>query len=220
MVTVVITGANRGIGLALTQAYLAVGAQVVAVCRRASPELTALKPRIIEGVELTDPDGIARVAEQVAGEGIDILINNAAILRSTSLGQLAPEALAQQFQVNAVAPLLLSQALLPSLAKGAKLVFITSRMGSIADNGSGGNYGYRMSKAALNAGAKSLAVDLRSRGIAVGIYHPGFVKTDMVGGAGDVTPAEAARQLMARVADLTLERSGEFLHARGEPLPW
>ena len=119
----------------------------------------------------------------------------------------------------ALAPVLLARSLLPNLPAGAKLALITSRMGSIDDNGSGGYYGYRMSKVALNMAGRSLAVDLRPRGIAVAILHPGMVATRMVGFAG-IPPQEAARGLLERIDALTLESSGRFWHANGEPLPW
>jgi NAD(P)-dependent dehydrogenase (short-subunit alcohol dehydrogenase family) len=126
----------------------------------------------------------------------------------------------EQFEVNALGPLRITSALLDQLARGSKLAFVTSRMGSIGDNGSGGFYGYRMSKAALNMAAVSLARDLVGRGIAVAILHPGMVKTDMVGDHGQVEPDRAAAQLLERIDALTLERSGTFWHANGEILPW
>jgi len=114
-----------------------------------------------------------------------------------------------------------TSALLPRLGPGAKVALVTSRMGSIDDNSSGGAYGYRMSKAALNMAGKSLSADLRGRGIAVAILHPGMVNTDMIGGhGGQVEPAEAARGLLARIDELTLETSGGFWHANGQQLPW
>src|SRR5690606_7854472 len=125
----------------------------------------------------------------------------------------------RQLEINALAPLALSQQLRPNLRPGSKLVLITSRMGSIDDNGSGGMYGYRMSKAALNMAAKSLAIDLKPAGIAVGIFHPGMVATDMTGHHG-VAPAQAAANLIARIDQLTPDSSGQFLHAEGTPLPW
>jgi NAD(P)-dependent dehydrogenase (short-subunit alcohol dehydrogenase family) len=121
--------------------------------------------------------------------------------------------------VNALAPLLLARALLPNLTAGSKLALITSRMGSIDDNGSGGYYGYRMSKVALNMAGRSLAVDLKPRGIAVAILHPGMVATRMVGFSG-IPPEQAALGLLERIDALTLERSGSFWHANGELLPW
>ena len=112
------------------------------------------------------------------------------------------------------------QALRARIAEGGKVGIITSRMGSVADNGSGGYYGYRASKAAVNAIGKSLALDLAPRGIAVLLLHPGYVATDMVGGSGDVSPVQAARQLIAQLDALTLTDSGSFRHANGTALPW
>ena len=126
-----------------------------------------------------------------------------------------------QFEVNALAPLLLARALTPLMPEGSKLVLMTSRMGSIEDNSSGGSYGYRMSKVALNIAGKSLAVDLRSRGIAVAILHPGLVKTRMVQfNPNGISPEDSVRGLIARIDELTLNNSGSFLHANGSVLPW
>ena len=118
------------------------------------------------------------------------------------------------------APLLLTHTLLPNLDAGAKIALITSRMGSIADNGSGSYYGYRMSKAALNAAGKSLALDLQQRGIAVAILHPGMVSTRMINFQGDVEPKDAAIGLAHRIEELNLKNSGSFWHANGESLRW
>jgi len=113
-----------------------------------------------------------------------------------------------------------AQALLGQLGDGSTIGIITSRMGSVADNRGGGHYGYRASKAAVNAIGKSLAVDLQPRGIAVFLLHPGYVATDMVGGSGDVTPAQAAKQLIERLDTLTPAQTGTFWHANGSELPW
>lgn len=217
----VITGANRGIGLALTEALRARGVTVVAGCRSSSPALEQTGAEVVSGVEVTTDSGIQRLASAVGERQVDLLVNNAGILLwNEDLGRLAPEGLRQQFEVNAVAPLLVTQALAPRLARGSKVALITSRMGSIADNGSGGHYGYRMSKAALNAAGMSLTRDLAPRGVAVAILHPGMVSTDMIGGRGQVSPDEAAKGLLARIDALTLETSGTFWHANGEVLPW
>jgi NAD(P)-dependent dehydrogenase (short-subunit alcohol dehydrogenase family) len=149
------------------------------------------------------------------------LINNAGILVwGDKLGALNVPGIRKQFEVNALGPLLVTDALRGNLKAGAKVAFITSRMGSIDDNTSGGAYGYRMSKAALNMAAKSLAVDLREQGVCVAILHPGMVKTDMVGSHGQVEPDDAARGLLQRIDALSLETSGGFWHANGERLPW
>ena len=217
----VVTGANRGIGLALTTALRKRGHTVLAACRNSSQELDALGVEVASGVDVSDDEGIARLHAAVGERAVDLLINNAGILVwGDSLGSLDVEGIRRQFEVNALAPLRVTQALRPSLRKGSKVAFITSRMGSIADNSSGGAYGYRMSKAALNMAGKSLAEDLKGEGIAVAILHPGMVKTDMIRGHGQVEPADAAAGLLARIEALTLATTGGFWHQNGESLPW
>jgi NAD(P)-dependent dehydrogenase (short-subunit alcohol dehydrogenase family) len=148
-----------------------------------------------------------------------VLINNAGILEMDRLDGLKFDGIERQLEVNAVAPLRVSTALLPLMREGGKIAIVTSRMGSIADNGSGGFYGYRMSKAAVNAAGVSLAHDVRGKGIAVALLHPGMVATDMTGRNG-IPPADAARGLLARIDALTLETTGRFWHAgTGEVLP-
>jgi len=223
MNTVLITGANRGIGLALTRQFRARGDRVIAVCRHGSEALEATGARIESGIDVTDDAALAALAQRLADVRIDTLVLNAGILAREALGGIDAagfDSMRRQFEVNALGPLRVAQALLERLADGAKIGIITSRMGSVADNGSGGRYGYRASKAAVNAIGKSLAVDLQPRGIAVFLLHPGYVATDMVGGTGDVTPEQAAARLVERLDSLTLEDTGTFWHANGEPLPW
>ena len=218
--TSVVTGANRGIGLELCRALKARSAQVIATCRSNSPALQQLGVRVEAGIDVAAERGPAELATRLGGARIDTLIANAGILRGDSLEKPDVPGIREQFEVNALGSLRTVLALLANLSTGSKVALITSRMGSIADNGSGGYYGYRMSKAALNAAGVSLARDLKSRGIAVAILHPGYVRTDMTGGSGGVEPAEAARMLLQRIDDLTLETSGTFWHANGEGLPW
>ncbi len=220
MSTVVVTGANRGIGLALCQAYAQRGWQVVGVCRESSDALAQCATQVITGIDVTVPAHLQQLRSQLQSQSIDLLINNAGILRRETLGDLDTTSIQSQFLVNALAPLKLTETLLPQLASPSKVVFITSRMGSIADNTSGGYYGYRMSKAALNAGAKSFALDAQGRGIAVAILHPGFVQTGMVNFSGDISADVSAERLMARIDGLTLENTGHFWHSNGESLPW
>ena len=218
-----VTGANRGIGLALCTLLAGRGEQVIAACRDSSKALDALGVRVETGVEVGDPDSVQRLAETLAGQPLDWLINNAGVLRRDTLGGLHGEALDDlylQVRVNSVGPLLVTQALLGNLQPGAKIGIVTSRMGSVGDNTSGSYYGYRMSKAAVNAAGKSLAMDLKERGIAVALLHPGYVRTEMVGGGGDVEPEQAAAGLIARLDELTLDTTGGFWHANGEALPW
>lgn len=218
--TVVITGANRGIGLALAQAYQQQGNHVLALCRSSSPELEALGVEVFADIDFADPLSIAKTVTRLDGHAIDLLINNAGILSGDSLGAIDYAAMALQFQINALAPLRLTEALRTQLTNGAKVALVTSRMGSMADNSSGGAYGYRMSKAALNAAGVSLSHDLRPLSVAVGIFHPGYVQTDMVGGRGDITASECAARLVQRITELNLDNSGTFWHSSGEILPW
>lgn len=217
---VLVTGTTRGIGLELCKAYVARGHEVIAVCRVASDALRALGIEIIEGVDVGAPDAGVRLRQALGDRALDILINNAGVLGESKLGSIDFDDVAMQLQINAIGPLRVTEALLPNLSTGAKVAMITSRMGSMSDNGSGGYYAYRMSKAALNAAGVSLAQDLRPRGIAVALLHPGFVQTQMVGFAGDITPQQAAERLLARIDALTLDTSGSFWHSNGELLPW
>jgi len=197
------------------------GDQVIAVCRSASPDLEALGVRIEAGVDLTDGATIASLVERLSGVSLDGVFHIAGVLESTSLTNLDLDSLRRQFEVNALGPLRLTTALLPQMRAGSKLALITSRMGSIDDNSSGGSYGYRMSKVALNMAGKSLAIDLQPHGIAVAILHPGLVCTRMVNfNPQAISPAQAVRGLLARIDALSLETSGTFWHANGEVLTW
>lgn len=216
---VVVTGCNRGIGLELCRQLVARGERVTAACRSASGPLGELDLRVVDGVDVTTEDGIARLKAAIGDERIDVLINNAGILRRDQLETVRTEDLLEQFRVNGIGPLQVTRALLGAFTEGTKVAIVTSRMGSIADNGSGGYYGYRMSKAAVNMAGMSLARDLESYGVAVAILHPGMVATDMTGGQG-VDVGAAASGLLERIDELTLKTSGTFWHAEGEPLPW
>lgn len=220
MGSTLVTGANRGIGLELCKQLKARGADVIGVCRKGSAELDALGVRIEPGIDVSDPASIEQLAKRLAGAELDVLINNAGIAQQENLDRMNFDGVEQQFAINALGPLRVTTALLPLLHEGSKVVIITSRMGSMADNGSGGFYGYRMSKAAVNAAGVSLARDLKARGIAVGLFHPGMVATEMTGRNG--IPAEdSVRGILAQIAALNMERSGRFTHAgTGEELPW
>ncbi len=220
MATVLVTGSNRGIGLALCRRYLRRGDSIVAVCRQSSPELDGLGVRVEAGVDVTSDSAVGALADRLTGTELDVLVLNAGILRSDELETLNFDDVREQFEVNALAPVRIAKALHSLIRSGGKLAAITSRMGSISDNGSGGYYGYRMSKAALNAAAVSLARDLRLRGIAVGILHPGFVRTDMTNGQGNISADDSARLLVDRIEGLSMETTGTFWHASGEVLPW
>lgn len=218
--TAVITGANRGIGLALSQQLSAQGYDIIGVCRQTSDELDALANQVISGIDITDSSCVEQVARTLDGQSIDLLVNNAGLLENNSLGDIDYDSMRRMMEINAYAPLRMTEALVDNLSKGAKVALVTSRMGSIADNDSGGSYGYRASKAALNAIGKSLAVDLKPRGIAVALLHPGYVQTRMVNFGGFISPEESAQGLVQRIDALTLENSGSFWHSNGDELPW
>lgn len=222
MSNVLITGANRGIGLALTEGFTRRGDRVIAACRKSSEALEKLGVRVEAGVDVGDAASLADLARRLDGTDIDVLINNAGVLRRDAFETIedALDDCRLQFEINALAPLRVTRALLDRLAPAAKLAIITSRMGSIADNDSGGYYGYRMSKAAVNMAGVSLARELKARGIAVALLHPGYVRTDMTGHTGHVDTRESAAGLIARIDALTLETSGGFWHANGEQLVW
>lgn len=221
MTIAVVTGANRGIGLALVQALRQRKLPVVAACRAGSPALDQTGAEIVTGVDVATEHGVNSLVAAVGQREVGLLINNAGILVwGDRLGAVDWDGMRRQFEVNTLGPLRCTNALRERLVRGSKVGLITSRMGSIEDNTSGGAYGYRASKAALNIVGKSLAVDLKPQGVAVAVLHPGMVKTDMVGPHGQVTPEFAAAGLLARLDELTLETSGGFWHANGERLPW
>ncbi len=223
MSTVVVTGANRGIGFEFCRQYKARGEDVIAVCRKASDELKSLGVRIEEGIDVSDPASAGELAERLKGTHVDILVNNAGIMIKQSLGEIdedAVEDMVRQYRTNSIGPLLVTQALLPNLTKDSKVGIVSSRVGSVADNGSGGSYGYRMSKAAVNMAGKSLSVDLQDKGIPVALLHPGFVRTGMTDNSGYIDADEAAEGLIKRLDELDISSTGTFWHSNGEELPW
>jgi NAD(P)-dependent dehydrogenase (short-subunit alcohol dehydrogenase family) len=219
MAIVLITGCNRGIGLQLCTQYSARGDDVIAVVRSSSPELDALPVRVITGVDVGDGACMSVLKDAIGDQSIDILINNAGIARGDSLESLDYEAMEEQFRINTLGPLRVTEALLPNLASGSKLAIVSSRVGSIEDNASGGYYGYRASKTAVNQIGTNLKHDLGPRGISVALLHPGLVATDMTSGQG-ITPKKSVAGLIKRIDDLNSENSGGFWHAEGYVLPW
>lgn len=217
---VVITGANRGIGLAMCKHFKAQGDKVFALCRNSSTDLEELNVTVIEGIDVASDIGVDNMVAALSNVDIDVLVCNAGILRDESLSQLNLDTIREQFEINALAPLRVVATLQANLNEGAKVALITSRMGSISDNTSGGRYGYRMSKAALNAAAMSLSHDLASKKIAVGIYHPGYVQTEMVNYGGDISASDSAKKLVGLINQLTQDQSGVFKHSNGSVLPW
>ncbi len=220
MSTVLITGANRGIGLGLAQQLQQRGDTVIAVCRKSNAELEATGARIIAGIDVTSAASLDGLLSELDGVQLDWLVNNAGILVSDSLERLDYAAMENQFRVNSMGPLRVTSALRPLLGHGSKVFIVSSRVGSIEDNSSGGNYGYRMSKVAANMLVKSLSIDLKDSGISVFALHPGYVATDMTGNQGLTGVPQSASGLIERMDELGADQTGTFWHAEGYALPW
>ena len=218
--TVLITGTNRGIGLELCRQLSQEGADVIGVCRESSSDLDRLDIEVISGIDVTSDACVGKLAEQLSNRKLDWLINNSGVLVRDSLDTLDFGAVEQQFQVNSLGPLRVSMALRHNMRPGGKIFVISSNMGSIADNSSGGYYGYRMSKAAANMAFKNLSVDLEPSRIGVFILHPGWVATEMGGAQAPVPVHESAASLIERMHELQTEDAGTFRHAKGHDLAW
>jgi NAD(P)-dependent dehydrogenase (short-subunit alcohol dehydrogenase family) len=227
---VVVTGANRGIGLGLTRAYAARGAEVWATARRPgdAKELLALaresggRVRVHE-LDVRDDAQVAALAAALGGASVDVLINNAGIAGnwSTTLATFDVEEALRCFDTNALGAVRVTRALVPNLrASRGKVVNMTSRMGSIGDNGSGRSYAYRLSKAALNMATRNIAHELKGfGGIAVAL-HPGWVKTEMGGDGATEEIADAVGRLVRSIDELDASKTGRFWHAKGDEIPW
>ena len=221
MSTYLITGSNRGIGLELCNQIHNRGDEVIATCRRASPELINLGVRIEENIDISSEEAITNLAKKLSGINLDCIINNAGIYEFNSLEDFQKKSILRQFEINALSPIFMTQSLKHLLKRSSKVAFITSRMGSIGDNSSGSSYGYRMSKVALSMGAKSLSLDLLKEEIYVAILHPGLVSTRMTGFTRNgITTEESAKGILKRIDSLNKNNSGTFWHANGQVLPW
>jgi NAD(P)-dependent dehydrogenase (short-subunit alcohol dehydrogenase family) len=226
MPTVLITGANRGLGLEFARQYAADGWRVHAGCR--SPEramdLEEIKGDVaVHRLDVTDEASIAALARALGGAAIDVLVNNAGVYgRRQSLGHIDYGGWEGVLRTNVLAPVAVTEALLPALqrAERPRVALITSRMGSIADNTSGGTYAYRSSKAALNAAGRSLALDLRGRGIIVLLLHPGWVRTDMGGAGAPLAPRDSIAALRRIIDGAQMPDSGGFFSYDGSEVPW
>ena len=219
MKTILITGANRGIGLEMAARLHARGETVIAACRRSSAELGQLGIEVIEGIDVGSDDSVQKLAAAVGERPLDWLVNNAGILERSSLENPDFDAMERQFRTNSLGPLRVTAALRGRLPAGSKVFIVTSRMGSIDDNDSGGSYGYRMSKAAVNMAGKSLSIDLKEAGIAVFLLHPGWVSTDMTQGTG-IPVQESVAGLVRTMDGLDISKTGTFWHQEGYELPW
>ncbi|MYF87148.1 MAG: SDR family oxidoreductase [Rhodospirillaceae bacterium] len=226
MADYLIVGADRGIGLAVCRQLAARGETVVAACLGRGETHDGSTVEVIPEIDVTSGAAVARMAGALAKRGgrIDRLIHVAGVLGLAALGSLDFGDVRRQIEINTIGPLRAVEAALPHLAAGAKVGIVTSRVGSLADNGTGGMYAYRVSKAGANMVALNLHHDLSKRGIAVAALHPGMVATDLTkdipGDFDYITPDEAAAGLIRRMDALSLESSGRFWHANGEDLPW
>lgn len=231
MSTVLLTGANRGLGLEFCRQFAQSGWTVLACCRNPAAatdlnRLAASSPSIrVHALDVADFAQVAALARELSNVAIDVLLCNAAIYGDASakgFGAIDFERWAETFRINTQAPFKLAEALLPNLLKGQRrlIVAITSQMGSIGDNRGGGSILYRSTKAALNAAMKSLSLDLKSQGIGVAILHPGWVKTDMGGADAPTQPADSIAGMMRIIDGFQPADSGRFFNYRGEELPW
>jgi len=220
--TVLITGAGRGLGLEFARQYAAQGWRVHA-CARRPESLAQLEDVVAHPLDVRDARQIEALAAALAGEAIDLLINNAGIYgpRTDSLRKLRDEEWLEVFRVNAIAPLRIASALADNVAKSKMrlMVFITSQMGSIARAGAGA-HPYRMSKAALNAGVRVLSLELAGRGITCVVLHPGWVRTDMGGPSGAIDPTTSIAAMRTVIAGLKPSDNGRFLAYDGAEMPW
>ncbi len=230
MATVLITGTNRGIGLEFVKQFLAREDTVLATCRDmgSATELRQLKNdtrklHIFE-LDVSSQKSMEDLTLQLAGHAIDIFINNAGVYgpRDSTFGKVSANEWAKVLQVNAKAPMILTQLLIDNLRDGSdkKLIYITSKMGSIDDNKGGGSYVYRSSKAALNAVVKSISVDLRDSGFSVAVLHPGWVQTDMGGPNALIDVTTSVSKMIDVIDNLNFHNSGSFFNYDGGIIPW
>ena len=227
MATVLITGANRGIGLELVRQYAADGWRVVAACRKPKKALDVEKVNgdvALHALDVADPDSVSTFVDQVKGETIDVLINNAGVYldRGIPFGKIDYAGWVTSFQVNAIGPVRIAEALAPQVEQSTRklMVFLSTQMASIANNSGGGAYAYRASKAALNAAVKSMSVELKPRGIGCLLLHPGWVQTDMGGKKATLDVRDSVHGMRRAIEGFELARTGSFLSYSGETLPW
>jgi NAD(P)-dependent dehydrogenase (short-subunit alcohol dehydrogenase family) len=231
MPSVLITGANRGLGLEFARQYLADGWQVYATCRdpNSASELSRLagtsgnKLRILS-LNVTDPASVKAAARELDGQAIDLLLNNAGVggIRGQSIGNIDYEAWAKVLDANTIGPMRVSEAFVDHVARSKRKLMVTlsSGMGSIADNTSGGSIAYRSSKAAVNMVMRSLAIDLAPRGITCVVVNPGWVRTKMGGSHATLTPTESVTRLRSLIETLGPAQSGKFFNYNAREYAW
>ncbi|CAG1769981.1 C-factor [uncultured bacterium] len=226
---VLVTGANRGLGLEFVKQYLADGWRVIACCRNplSSSALIAMTASAggrlsVRELDVADFGQVERLSAILAGESIDVLINNAGFYPEGEFGQVDYADWEAAFRINTMAPMKMAECFVEQVAcsQQRKIVTLSSKMGSVADNGSGGSYIYRSSKTAVNMVMKSLSIDLAGRGIAVGVLHPGWVLTDMGGPNALINVTQSVSGLRQVIAGLTLENAGRFIAYDGKEIPW
>ncbi|MCC7048629.1 MAG: SDR family oxidoreductase [Alphaproteobacteria bacterium] len=227
MATVLITGANRGIGLEFTRQYAADGWHVIAACRNPAEaaDLDQVNGDVVkQALDVGDQASVAALSEAIAGEPVDVLINNAGVYldRNVELGEFDYDDWRGSFEINVIGPMRLAEALVGNVSRSKRrlMVFVTSQMGSIGDNTTGGAYSYRASKAALNAAVKSLSIALKPREVACLLLHPGWVRTDMGGKNATLEVRDSVNGMRKVIEKFTFERSGGFLRYNGETVPW
>ena len=228
--TILITGANRGLGLEFTRQYAYLGWQVVACCRDPdnAVELAQLAGSTdlvqMHELDVTQPEQVKRLATELRGRPLEILLNNAGTYgqADATFGRTDPQRWLEAFAVNTIGPLKMAEALLDNVLAGRRklIASMSSKMGSIADNSSGGSYVYRSAKTALNMTMRSASIDLHPRGVTVVLLHPGWVLTDMGGPNAEITVEESVRNLRRILENLTLADSGGFFDIDGSTIPW
>lgn len=221
MENVLITGANKGIGLQLVKQHMERGDNVVAICRQPSEELLASGASIVSAIDFLSDDFETSLLAQIKEISFDRVIANAGVCHFDSFESFDPVLIRQQFEVNALAPLRLIKSIEHLLSQGSKVILTSTRVASHQDNSSGGEYGYRMSKSALNMAGINLAISLRERGISVFMLHPGFVRTNLTKGEGLIDTKDSATSIVSLSDELTFSDTGCFWHAiERVRLPW
>ena len=220
----VVTGANRGLGLELCRQLKQAGAQVIGTARdpQGAIDLRALEIQV-EALDVADAESVAAFAQRLGDTSVDLLINNAGVGGAgEGISELEIDDVERKFQINSLGPIRVTQALMPHLrrGKGRKIAHVSSRMGSISDNGEGGYYGYRISKAALNMFNRSLAVELVGQGFVCVVLHPGWVRTQMGGSSAPQSPEASARGLLRVIGRLRRQDTGRFFDFTGAEIPW